>query len=168
MQADTRRTADTVLHVHRDKLHRLVEKIPAFHPYGPLGIDSEFTENSKVHISGETHRHPGDGAPARRGCLHSDAGIYPAIPVIGNPAVSAGHGHIEHVSRTGKTALPETAPILTVRRFERERNRLYTAGQPLPETEIAVHVKMGGFPHEGSIGIGIIAISVCEKRSEDS
>lgn len=34
--------------------------------------------------------------------------------------------------------LTETAPILTVRRFERDRNRLYTAGQPLPETEIAI------------------------------
>jgi len=34
--------------------------------------------------------------------------------------------------------LTETAPILTVRRFEREKNRLYTAGQPLPETEIAI------------------------------
>ncbi|MCQ2958083.1 MAG: AMP-binding protein [Candidatus Gastranaerophilales bacterium] len=34
--------------------------------------------------------------------------------------------------------LTETAPILTVRRRERERNRLYTSGQPLPETEIAI------------------------------
>ena len=32
--------------------------------------------------------------------------------------------------------LTETSPILTVRRFE--HNRLYTAGQPLPETEIAI------------------------------
>ncbi len=32
--------------------------------------------------------------------------------------------------------LTETAPILTVRKFE--NNRLYTAGQPLPETEIAI------------------------------
>ena len=34
--------------------------------------------------------------------------------------------------------LTETSPILTVRRMERERNRLNTAGQPLPETEIAI------------------------------
>lgn len=32
--------------------------------------------------------------------------------------------------------LTETAPILTVNRFS--RNRLYTAGQPLPDTEIAI------------------------------
>ncbi len=34
--------------------------------------------------------------------------------------------------------LTETSPILTVRRRERERNRLHTAGQPLPETEITI------------------------------